>query len=47
MPTASWVIVYTGGAADTGVLRDLLEAAGIPVTPWVKVSQGPLKSTQF
>jgi hypothetical protein len=32
MSTHSWVIVYTGGAADTGVLRDLLEAGGIPVT---------------
>jgi hypothetical protein len=30
MSTPSWVIVYTGGAADTGVLRDLLEAVGIP-----------------
>jgi hypothetical protein len=30
MTTIDWVIVYTGGAADTGVLRDLLAAAGIP-----------------
>jgi hypothetical protein len=30
MSTDSWVIVYTGGAAETGMLRDLLEAAGIP-----------------
>jgi hypothetical protein len=31
MTTASWVIVYDGGSADTGLLRNLLEAAGIPV----------------
>ena len=31
MTTASWVIVYEGGSADTGLLRNLLEAAGIPV----------------
>jgi hypothetical protein len=31
MTTAPWVIVYDGGSADTGLLRDLLEAAGIPV----------------
>jgi hypothetical protein len=31
MPTVRWVSVYTGGAADTGVLRDLLEAAGVTV----------------
>jgi hypothetical protein len=30
MPTTPWLIVYAGGAADTAVLRDLLEAAGIP-----------------
>jgi hypothetical protein len=29
MPTVPWVIVYAGGSADTGVLRDLLEAAGV------------------
>ena len=29
MSTPTWVIVYTGGAAETGVLRDLLIAAGI------------------
>jgi hypothetical protein len=29
MPTLSWVIVYTGGMADTALLRDLLVAAGI------------------
>jgi hypothetical protein len=29
MPTIPWVIVYAGGAADTAVLRDLLEAVGI------------------
>jgi hypothetical protein len=32
MSTHSWVIVYEGGSADTGELRDLLEAAGIPAT---------------
>ena len=32
MSTPSWVIVYEGGSADTGVLRDLLEAGGIPAT---------------
>jgi hypothetical protein len=31
MPTVRWVIVYTGGAADTAVLRDLLDAAGVTV----------------
>lgn len=30
MLTTPWVIVYAGGAADTGVLRDLLDAAGVP-----------------
>ena len=30
MSTPSWVVVYEGGSADTGVLRDLLEAVGIP-----------------
>jgi hypothetical protein len=30
MTTIDWVIVYTGGVADTGVLRDLLDAGGIP-----------------
>ncbi len=29
MRTPNWVIVYTGGAADTAVLRDVLVAAGI------------------
>jgi hypothetical protein len=29
MSTLSWVIVYTGGMADTALLRDLLVAAGI------------------
>jgi hypothetical protein len=29
MPTPAWAIVYTGGAADTAVLRDVLVAAGI------------------
>jgi hypothetical protein len=29
MSSQRWVIVYTGGAADTGVLRDLLDAAGV------------------
>jgi hypothetical protein len=29
MSNQDWVIVYTGGAADTGVLRDLLEASGV------------------
>jgi len=29
MSTPSWVIVYTGGMADTALLRDLLVAAGI------------------
>jgi hypothetical protein len=29
MPTVPWVIVYAGGTADTAVLRDLLEAAGV------------------
>jgi hypothetical protein len=29
MSTPSWVIVYTGGTADTALLRDLLVAAGI------------------
>jgi hypothetical protein len=32
MTTPAWVIVYTGGPAETGVLRDLLEGAGIPAT---------------
>jgi hypothetical protein len=32
MSDHSWVIVYEGGSADTGVLRDLLEGAGIPAT---------------
>lgn len=31
MSTPTWVIVYEGGSADTGLLRNLLEAAGIPV----------------
>jgi Gamma-glutamyltranspeptidase len=30
MPTVPWVIVYAGGAADTALLRDLLDAAGVP-----------------
>ena len=29
MSTPPWVIVYTGGMADTALLRDLLVAAGI------------------
>jgi len=29
MSTPHWVIVYTGGMADTALLRDLLVAAGI------------------
>ena len=29
MSTHPWVIVYTGGTADTALLRDLLVAAGI------------------
>jgi hypothetical protein len=32
MSTTSWVIVYEGGGADTAMLRDLLEGAGIPAT---------------
>jgi hypothetical protein len=31
MPTVPWIIVYAGGTADTAVLRDLLEAAGLSV----------------
>lgn len=30
MSTTPWVIVYAGGSADTALLRDLLDAAGIP-----------------
>jgi hypothetical protein len=30
MPATPWVTVYTGATADTAVLRDLLEAVGIP-----------------
>jgi hypothetical protein len=30
MTTKPWVIVYAGGTADTALLRDLLDAAGIP-----------------
>jgi hypothetical protein len=29
MPTPQWIIVYAGGSADTALLRDLLEAAGV------------------
>jgi hypothetical protein len=29
MQTKRWVIVYAGGTADTALLRDLLEAAGV------------------
>ena len=29
MQTTPWVIVYAGGTADTALLRDLLEAAGV------------------
>lgn len=29
MPTVPLVIVYAGGTADTAILRDLLEAAGV------------------
>ena len=29
MSQHDWVIVHTGGSADTALLRDLLEAAGI------------------
>jgi hypothetical protein len=29
MPTFPWFIVYAGGTADTAVLRDLLNAAGV------------------
>ena len=29
MRTTPWVIVYAGGTADTALLRDLLEAAGV------------------
>jgi len=30
METTPWVSVYAGGTADTALLRDLLDAAGIP-----------------
>jgi hypothetical protein len=29
MPRIPWIIVYAGGTADTAVLRDLLESAGV------------------
>ena len=29
MSTVPWVVVYAGGAADTALLRDMLEAAGL------------------
>jgi hypothetical protein len=29
MPNHDWVIVYTGGTADTALLRDLLDADGV------------------
>jgi hypothetical protein len=29
MPSIPWVIVYAGGTADTALLRDLLDAAGV------------------
>jgi hypothetical protein len=29
MQTIPWVVVYAGGSADTALLRDLLEAAGV------------------
>ena len=30
MATVPWVIVYAGSAADTALLRDLLDATGVP-----------------